>query len=265
MDGPLERPCRNQNSTGRQVSLIRSFVSANRRLSRAIERRFPRLTDPRRYLDILLGRIRADIKAEPFKILDIGGIDRPLLEKSPVYQYDGLDIDEKEDCYTIYDNFIVQSVEEPIDESYDMVISITLLEHVRNNRASVRSMFEALRPGGVTHHYIPSGFHPYSICLRLVGPKLQRMLIPIVRPDSVGVTGYPAFFDHCGTRQMGRLFRDAGFENIDVIPFYNANDYFAFFTPALIIVVLFEYVCMKFGLEFFASGFVISAGKPDSA
>jgi len=226
--------------------------------------RFPGLTDPRRYRDILLQRIRADLKAAPFKILDIGGIDRPLLEKDPSYQYDGLDIDEKEDCYKIYDNFIVQSVEEPIDRSYDMIISITLLEHVRDNRASVRSKFEALRPGGVTHHYIPSKYHPYSLCLRLVGPKLQRILIPILRPGSEGETGYPAFFDHCSTQQMSKLFRNVGFEKIDVVPFYNANDYFAFLTPAWVIVVLFEYICLKFDLELFASGFVISAEKPAS-
>lgn len=246
------------------MSLIRSFVSVNRRLSRVIDKRFPGLTDQRRYRDILLGRIRSDFKTKPFEILEIGGIDRPLLQKDPGYHYDGLDIDEKEDCYKIYDNFIVQSVEEPIDHSYDMIISITLLEHVRNNRAGVRSMFEALRPGGVTHHYIPSGYHPYSLCLRMVGPKLQKILIPILRPNSVGETGYPAFFDHCSTRQMTKVFRDAGFKKIDVVPFYNANDYFAFLTPAWIIVVLFEYICLKLDSELFASGFVISAEKPDS-
>jgi SAM-dependent methyltransferase len=247
------------------MSLIRSFVSTNRRWSRALEERVQNFIDPRRYSDMLLGRIRTDFKSSRFKILEIGGIDRPLLEKDSRYQYDGLDIDEKEDCYKVYDNFIVQSIEEPIDRSYDMIISITLLEHVRNNRAGVRSMFEALRPGGATHHYIPSGFHPYSLCLRMVGPKLQRILIPILRPDSVGETGYPAFFDHCSTQQMTKVFRDTGFKEIDVVPFYNANDYFAFLTPAWIVVVLFEYVCMKFGWELFASGFLISAAKPDSA
>jgi hypothetical protein len=244
------------------VSFIRSFVSINRRLCQAIEARFPRLTDRNSYRLILMERIRKDLAAHPSDVLEIGGIDRPLLEKNAGYQYDGLDVDQKEDCFTIYDHFIVQSVEEPIEHQYQMIISITLLEHVRDNRASVRSMFEGLRPGGTTHHYIPSGYHPYSLCLRLVGPTLQKKLIPILRPDGVGETGYPAFFDHCSTSSMRKVFRASGFEKIDTVPFYNANDYFAFFLPAWIVVVLFEYLCRKLNLELFASGFVISARKP---
>jgi hypothetical protein len=176
-----------------------------------------------------------------------------------------MDIDTKDDCFTIYDDFVVQSVESPIDRAYEMVISITLLEHVRDNGASVRSIFDGLVPGGKTHHYIPSGYHPYSLCLRMVGPKLQKKLIPILRPHGVGETGYPAFFDHCSTASMRKLFRKAGFKKVDIMPFYNANDYFAFFFPAWVVVVFFEYICKKLDLELFASGFVISAEKPESA
>ncbi len=247
---------------GPKVSLIRSFISANRRLCQAIEARFPDLTDRNRERLVLLGRIREDIGVEAFSVLEIGGIDRPLLEKDAGFRYDGMDIDEKENCFRIYDQFMVQSVEKPIDTAYDMIISITLLEHVRDNRASARSMFDGLRPGGTTHHYIPSAYHPYSLCLRMVGPRLQKMLIPILRPDSVEETGYPVFFDQCSAGQMRRVFRDVGFEKIDVFAFYKANDYFAFFLPAWILVVLWEYFCRKLKLESLASGFVISGEKP---
>lgn len=43
--------------------------------------------------------------------------------------------------------------------------------------------------------------------------------------------------------------------------FYPANDYFAFFTPAFILVTLFENICKSLNWEVFASGFVISAKK----
>ena len=83
-----------------------------------------------------------------------------------------------------------------------MVISITMLEHVPNNTLAVGSMFEALKPGGVTHHYVPSNWHPYSIALRMVGPKLQKRLIATLRQAAAAVTGYPAFFDHCSVTSM---------------------------------------------------------------
>jgi hypothetical protein len=133
---------------------------------------------------------------------------------------------------------------------------------VPDNTASVRTMFEALRSGGVTHHYIPAKMHPYSICLRLVGPKWQKRLIPRLRPGSEGVTGYPAFFDHCSVGAMTRLFKQTGFVDIDVKPYYRANDYFAWFLPAYFVVSTLENWWSAWGMSWFASGFVISARKP---
>ncbi|WP_372922269.1 hypothetical protein [Roseovarius sp.] len=63
---------------------------------------------------------------------------------------------------------------------------------------------------------------------------------------------------------MTRAFGAAGFTEIDVQPFYRANDYFAFFTPAFIIVTLFENLCRSLGLSTLVSGMVISARKPSS-
>ena len=63
---------------------------------------------------------------------------------------------------------------------------------------------------------------------------------------------------------MTRALRAAGFTEIDVKPFYRANDYFAFFTPAFIIITMFENVCRLLGLSTLASGIVISARKPSS-
>ncbi|RWO76134.1 hypothetical protein [Mesorhizobium sp.] len=165
--------------------------------------------------------------------------DRPATSGSADFTYIGLDIDEKPDCYRIYDRFAVQSIEQPVDLQADMLISITLMEHVPDNRAASRSMFLALRPG-VVHHYIPSKWHPYSVALRLVGPVMQKWLIPHLRPAAVGVTGYPAFFDHCSPSDMARLFRSQGFEQVDVMSFYRASDYFAFFLPAYVSVALFD-------------------------
>jgi hypothetical protein len=218
------------------------------------------------YLEELLSRIHADIHALlPLSILEIGGIDRPLLGRGRGFTYEGLDIESREGCYRAYDNFLVQSVEEPIPGQYDMIVSITLLEHVRDNTASVRNMFDALKAGGVTHHYIPAKWHPYSICLRIVGPKWQKRLIPRLRPGNENITGYPAFFDHCSVRSMRTLFERSGFVDINVEPYYRANDYFAWFLPAYVVVSLLENWWSAWRMTAFASGFVISAKKPASS
>lgn len=248
------------------MNLIRRFVNLNRRASASLTVRFPKFfANPKpSYRATLLDRIAKDIENDkPGKVIEAGGVDRPILSQSPDYEFIGLDIDERPDCARLYDRFIVQSIEVDLPEKADMIVSFTLLEHVPNNNAAVNAIYDALNWGGSTHHYIPSGLHPYSLALRVVGPMLQRLLIPILRPGAETVTGYQAFFNLCTPMAMTRVFESVGFSEIDVQPFYRANDYFAFFTPAFIAVTLFENICSLLNLQYFASGFVISARKPE--
>lgn len=243
--------------------MLKWFVSINRSSAKWLERRFPRLFLGPSYSSELVRRIHGDIAAlQPDAILEVGGIDRPLISKDVGYAYIGLDIEERSECYLVYDKFIVQTIEAPVDIAVDMVISITLLEHVPDNKLAIRSIYNALKPGGKQHHYVPSKWHPYSLALRIVGPKLQKSLIATLRPGAVDVTGYPAFFDHCSVFDMRRLMEDQGFTDIDIKTFYRANDYFAFFLPAYVAVSLFENLCASLNWQIFASGFVISSRKP---
>ena len=127
--------------------MLKSLVSWNRRICDALTRRWPAVFDAPSYKGELKSRIAADIaRLRPAAILEVGGIDRPLLTHNPAFDYIGLDIEEQPDCYKIYDRFIVQSIETLVDAQADMVISITLMEHVPDNDAAVRSMFAVLRP-----------------------------------------------------------------------------------------------------------------------
>lgn len=240
---------------------VKAFVGANRRAARALERRWPRFfLGDHDYLACLRQRVEADIASNaPQVVLEPGGIDRPFLEKGRGFRYIGVDIEERPDCYRVYDAFHVQSIEERLPVKVDMVVSTTLLEHVPDNRRSIATIHDALNPGGTTHHYIPSKNHPYALALRLVGPRLQKILIAWLRPEAAAVTGYPTFFSHCTPGQMHALFQETGFSSIDIQPFYRAADYFAFFLPTYLACVLFENACKALDMRAFASGFVISA------
>jgi SAM-dependent methyltransferase len=244
---------------------FRRFVDANRALCQACERRSPGFFGFPSYQDELRRRIDADLATESGEVLEVGGIDRPFLSKGHGYRYVGMDIEDKSQCHEIYDQFVVQSIEKPIEGEYGVIMSITLLEHVQDNLVSIRNIFDAVRPGGSTHHYVPGKGHPYALALRAVGPKWQKRLIPILRPGVVEETGYTTFFDYCNATEMAQLFREVGFEEVRVRIFYRANDYFAFFFPAFIAVTAFENWCKMFGWSYFASGFVISGRKSASA
>jgi SAM-dependent methyltransferase len=246
--------------------MLKQFIRYNRRAARWLESRFPKTFGWASYVDELKKAVSSDIEASsPSVVLEVGGIDRPLLEKSGAYDYVGLDIEEQPACHRVYDRFIVQSIEAPVPVSADLILSMTLMEHVPDNAAAVRSMFGALRGGGSTHHYIPSKWHPYAIATRIVSPSMQKRLIRHLRPEAVEVTGYPAFFDRCSPTSMRRLFEKAGFVDVKVTSYYRASDYFSFFLPAYLAIVAFENLCNALSLQTLASGFIISARKPVAA
>ena len=230
--------------------MIRAIVKFNQEISRALVQYFPNIFGSNRNaskdLNSTIEYSIAEMK--PQIILEIGGVDRPLLEKSSSYRYLGMDIDFRPDCNLIYDEFFVQSIEEKFTKRSDLIISKTLLEHVKDNKKSITNMHEALNDGGLMVHYVPSKYHPYSLLLRLVGHHLQKVLITALRPEAAEVSGYLA----C---------EKAGFKDIKITCYYRATDYFSFFVPAFILVALCENICAKFCLETMAAGFIIEARK----
>jgi hypothetical protein len=245
--------------------MLKQLVAVNRKMSNDLLRRFPAVFGEPPYREELRRRIDGSIHdLHPKAIIEIGGIDRPLISKCADYAYIGVDIESRDECYSIYDQFVVQSIEKPLGIKAEMVISITLLEHVPDNKSAIASIAEALTPGGVTHHYIPSKWHPYSVALRLVGSTIQKKLIPLLRPGAEAVTGYPAYFDYCSPSAMRKLFIDSGLEEVTTKVYYRANDYFAFFVPLYVLVSLFENMCRALKLEALGCGFVISGQKPNA-
>lgn len=198
--------------------MLKRFVHYNRKAVRWLEGRYPKTFGGPSFVDDLRAVVLSDISAlSPSVVLEVGGINRPLLKKSSVYQYVGLDIEEQASCHGVYDQFIVQSVERTLPVSADLILSMTLMEHVPDNAAAVRSMFSALRDGGATHHYIPSKWHPYAVATRIVSPRMQKRLIKLLRPETVDVTGYPTFFNYCSPKAMSALFSQAGFVDVTVV------------------------------------------------
>ena len=241
--------------------MINRIVQINKKWSDHFStKKFFFCTEMESYTDTLKMLIEKSLNSAN-SILEVGGIDRPLWYKNKDLIYDGLDIEYKDKCEEIYDHFIVQSIEEPVNGKYDLIISRTLLEHVPDNKKAFNSIYQALSEHGETIHYLPSKYHIYSLILRLVGNKGQRFLIKKLRPWAADVTGYPTFFNYCSPRQMRKLLAETGFKSIKITCFYHANDYFSFCFPLFLLVTLWENLCKKINLETFCAGFVVEAHK----
>ena len=246
------------------IKKIKIFIQFNKSFCKNLEKFFPNFFGTNEDWNKDLKKIietYIDSK-KPKKILEVGSSNRPIIKKSRDYSYFGLDIEKISD-HNIYDKFLVQSIENKLDQKFDMIISKTLLEHVQDNTKSFTTIYEALNVDGVTMHYIPSKFHFYSVILRIVGHKCQKFLINYTRPETKSLTGYPAFFHKCSPKQLKELCKNVGFKKIETIYFYRATDYFSFFIPAFIIVAIFENLFKYFNLNFFVSGMILIAKKND--
>jgi SAM-dependent methyltransferase len=231
---------------GRRMSnMLKWFVKINRDISGAFIHKFPKLSHGHRiaaaefeaYIDTLIERRGSG----PFTVLEIGGIDRPRLKKDPRYRYIGLDVDVNDNCYEIYDEFYVQSVEEPIPAKADLIISKTVLEHVPNVRKAFQRMYDCLNQGGEMLHLVPGGYHPYSLANKFVGHEWQKKLIGLLLPpDYAKRLGYKAYYDLCSYRQMKRLISSFGPEHTSITPYWDAVVYFKFLFPLFLTVVAFN-------------------------
>ena len=124
----------------------------------------------------------------------------PLFSKSTVENYIGIDIDETFNSEEVYHQYVIQSCEDMNDNiKADLIVSKYLLEHVSNNAKTFKNIENWLNTNGLSVHVFPLGFHPFSIANRLVGNGLARLLIPIIRPGSESVTGYPAYYHMCNS------------------------------------------------------------------
>lgn len=195
------------------------------------------------------------------RILEVGGSSRPFLPKGSGTEYVGLDIDQVVSNTGVYDRWMIRSVEDPIPGTYDFVFSAYLLEHVPDNRSSVANMSNCLETGGHLICLFPCGFHPYSMATRLVGHRLQKWLIRMLRPESLGRTGYPVHFDHCTPKAFGKLLEQNGMVVEKRIVAWGASNYFDFFVPFFLAIKLFNRIAQLFRLQLFSSGMLVHARK----
>ena len=250
------------------MNIFKKIIRLNRDLSDAFEKRFlsfkcPDKTRPA-FRDTVEGYISSKIeKKEKFKLLEVGSVDRPFLEKSDCFEYHGLDVEPISGSGKIYDKFLVQSIEEKLNEKYNIIISRMVIEHVPNNSRTWKEIYNALEMEGFTVHIFPGSRHPFSIATQIVGNRIQRILIRYLRPNSKH-TGYPAYYHLCTPRKLRKELSRIGFQDIRIQYSYSANDYFKFFFPAFLAIATFNLIMTRLGVSEFASNLYVEAKKRDT-
>jgi len=196
-------------------------------------------------------------------ILELGGVSRPVLQKNDSYRYVGIDIDDEFVHDKYYDGFYCQSVEDQLPEKGDLIFSKYLMEHVKDVKTSYKNNLLALNHGGRMIHLYPLGYHPFSLLNKLVGNKIARKVIPLIRKGSEGVTGYPAFYDLGNAYTLERFFKNQKGIKVEFKYHYGAVDYFSFFFPLALLISLFNQIAKTLRAKLFASNVLIVIIKED--
>lgn len=145
----------------------------------------------------------------------------------------GLDIDpdELENAPPgAYDRAIVADLTDFTgDGSADLVVSHCCLEHVPDNRASMRAIASMLKPGGRAVIYQPSRNAAFSRLNMVLPEAVKRGLLKSL-PDHGGKGGFKAFYNRCTPGEFKQMARDNGLEIEEARVFWNSG-YFQILPP----------------------------------
>lgn len=105
---------------------------------------------------------------------------------------------------------------------YDVVFSRFLAEHVKDGRAMHRNVYKVLKPGGVAFHLIPTLYALPFVINRLLPERIGQKVLDVLSPRREISPKFPAYYSQCygDSRTMRRLFKDIGYERVEIRNFY---------------------------------------------
>jgi 2-polyprenyl-3-methyl-5-hydroxy-6-metoxy-1,4-benzoquinol methylase len=101
------------------------------------------------------------------------------------------------------------------DASFDLVVSIAVLEHVQDVCAVVSETFRVLKPGGHAYFEVPNNLFPFEGHYKMVWLPMMPKSLGKLYVKARGA--YPSFLDHLHYMNrfiVKRRFAEAGFINI---------------------------------------------------
>jgi SAM-dependent methyltransferase len=147
----------------------------------------------------------------------------------------------------------------------DMIVSRSVLEHLVDLEAFVANSARVLKPGGYFIHLFPGRFAPFAIINRMFPQRLSRRILFFLHPQTVGICGFPAFYDRCSYSALARLVESRGFEIEEQRMSYYQSRYFDFFFPLYLLSVGYELLARASGLSDLSAYVLIVARKPLSS
>ena len=199
------------------------------------------------------------------RILDLGSGRTPALgagSRPPGCHYVGLDISLSELRKApagSYDEMFQADViarNPALENSFDLVLSFQVLEHVKPLEAAFENMIAYLKPGGRLVAQMSGTFSLFGLINQVLP---QALAVWVLRkatrrsPESI----FPAHYHHCWASKLERMVSSCS--EREVRPLYLGADYFTFFSPLARLYLVYEDRALRGGHRNLASHYLVTA------
>jgi len=118
--------------------------------------------------------------------------------------------------------FDVSGDAENFTDSYDVVFSRFLAEHVPDGVAMHRNVYRVLKSGGVAFHLIPTLYAFPFVLNKLAPERLTTPLLKILSPRRAISPKFPAHYSACygSPARMKAMLHEIGYQRVEVQTFY---------------------------------------------
>jgi len=118
--------------------------------------------------------------------------------------------------------FDVSGDAENFSDTYDVVFSRFLAEHVPDGVAMHRNVYRVLRPEGVAFHLIPTLYALPFVLNKLAPERLTTPLLKLLSPRRAISPKFPAYYSACygSPAQMTAMLHEIGYRRVEVRNFY---------------------------------------------
>ncbi|WP_428491972.1 class I SAM-dependent methyltransferase [Rhodopila sp.] len=249
------------------MNTVRKFVALNRRICQAIT---PRSVHEANVFGVYR-KVGTMLLSHPEvgRVLDVGAGKAWHFPEHYKKWYGihliGADIDAEEmRLNTALDERIVADVAKFIpvrEESVDLVMANSGMEHFADNEQFLRNVFSVLRPGGFFVAQFPSRYAPFAIVNRMLSPRLGRRLLRVTTEDATEL-GFRAFYDRTQYSSFRKMYKTIGFRELYHVPGFYSSFYFEFFVPLWCVSYLYDVVRFSIGNSNLASYHLWVLQKP---
>jgi SAM-dependent methyltransferase len=110
------------------------------------------------------------------------------------------------------------------EESYDLLFSKMVFEHIPDAEQAYRNIHTLLRPGGIAVNFMPTLFCPPFVINLLLPERLGKKILEFFFPtrNDDGHPKFPAYYDWCfSTEKRRQRIQALGFSEVEIVPFYH--------------------------------------------